>query len=191
MRKWFIVLLVSVVLFSFGPVNSVLGSEGRPEPLPKLSLLIPENQDHLEYLGITGTSGDSFDVEDINADILLIELFSMYCPFCQEEAPNVNELYEKMQNLPADGPQVKIIGLGAGNTLFEVNHFKSVYDVRFPLFPDEDLSMYKSLEGAGTPGFIGVKMNTEQGAVIVLRQSGGFNTADEFLKRLLTSAGKD
>ena len=191
MSRFLGVFLGIFFVMNFGLIAGGHTAEVSEEPVPKLVFTIPENQAHTKYLGIEGNPGESFAVNDIKADILLIELFSMYCPFCQEEAPLVNELYELMQSLPADGPQVKIIGIGAGNSDIEVNHFRTTYDVEFPLFPDKDLSMYKSLSGAGTPGFIGMKNDSEKGFVIVFRQSGGFYSKEDFLEQLLARASKE
>ena len=160
-------------------------------PAPELVFKVPEQQAHADYLGITINNGESFKMTDINADILLIELFSMYCPFCQEEAPLINELYELMRSLPDDGPKVKLIGIGAGNSEIEVNHFRTTFDVEFPLFPDKDLSKYKALSGEGTPGFIGLRKDAEQGFVIVFRQSGGFYSKEDFLEQLLARGSKE
>ena len=157
------------------------------ENLPDLELKVPDNDFYKRYLGLTGKVGENFTVADIQADILLIELFSMYCPYCQKEAPLVNELYEKMEEVSKGGPVVKLIGLGASNSQFEVEHFRDTYNVPFPLFPDKDMSMYKALAGSGTPGFIGCRLQEGGRATIVLRNSGGFNRADEFLKKLIDS----
>ncbi len=159
------------------------------EPLPELILTVPDNDFYKTYLGLTGKVGEKFTPADIQADILLIELFSMYCPYCQNEAPRVNELYEKMEDVSKKGIKVKIIGLGASNSQFEVEHFKETYNVPFPLFPDKDLSMYKALAGAGTPGFIGCRLKDGGAVTIVLRNSGGFDSADDFLKDLIKEAG--
>ena len=191
MRRILAVMLGMFIVMNLVIISGSHAAAVSEEPVPKLVFTIPENQAHRDYLGIEGNSGESFGVNDIKADVLLIELFSMYCPFCQEEAPLVNELYELMQSLPTDGPQVKIIGIGAGNSELEVNHFKSTYDVEFPLFPDKDLSMYKSLSGAGTPGFIGMKKDSARGFVIVFRQSGGFYSKEDFLEQLLARASKE
>ena len=64
------------------------------ELLPEFTLPLPEQAEHRAYLGIEDLKGDSFTVADIQADVVLIELFSMYCPYCQEEAPLINELYD-------------------------------------------------------------------------------------------------
>jgi len=180
-----------VLLLSMVSAVPAFGNEpaATPEMLPDLTLTVPENDTYKSYLGLTGKAGESFALTDIQADILLIELFSMYCPFCQNEAPIVNELYEKMEEVSQKGPVVKIIGLGASNTQFEVEHFKETYNVPFPLFPDQDMSMYKALGGEGTPGFIGCRMDNGGKATIVLRNSGGFYSADDFLKELLENSG--
>lgn len=159
------------------------------EFLPTLEFKVPEDQAQREYLGLTGYTKETFSVSDIDADILLIELFSMYCPYCQREAPNVNALYEKMQQVSANGPKIKIIGIGASNSNFEVEHFRSTYNVAFPLFPDQDMAMYKMLKGAGTPGFIGSRLKQGEAPVIVLRNSGGFYNPEDFLQELMEKSG--
>jgi thiol-disulfide isomerase/thioredoxin len=189
MKALVIFFFMSMATFLYGFGHPVCAQER--EILPDLTLKVPENKSHTDYLGLTGAPGSSFEVKSIDTDVLLIELFSMYCPFCQEEAPAVNELYERMQKLSESGKRVKIIGLGAGNSEFEVNHFKNTYDVDFPLFPDTDLSMYNALKGAGTPGFIGAVKDPGEGFVVILRQSGGFYSSEDFLKLLLEKAEKN
>lgn len=185
------IVFLSVVLSVVIPVTATC-AEVSPEtrdPLPVLQLTVPDNLTYQHYLGLKGAPGDSFKLSDIDADLLIIELFSMYCPYCQKEAPLVNELYEKMDELSTKGIFVKIIGLGASNSLFEVEHFRDTYNVPFPLFPDKDLAMYKALQGAGTPGFIGVNLRDSEGPTIILRNSGGFYSTDEFLKDLVDRSG--
>jgi len=159
------------------------------EPLPALSLTVPENEGFRKYLGLTGAAGDAFDIADIKADIVLIELFSMYCPYCQAEAPMINQLNDLALLMQEKGVRVRIVGLGASNTQFEVEYFRDTYDVQFPLFPDKNLQMYKDLKGEGTPGFVGCRLKEGEKPQIVLRQSGGFESPDSFLEQLLKSAG--
>ena len=161
------------------------------ETLPDIELNVPENQVYRDYLGLHDHSDATFHLSEVKADVLLIELFSMYCPYCQKEAPAVNRLYEKMQAISRAGMTVKMVGLGAGNSAFEVEHFRETYNIEFPLFPDPELVMYKSLQGAGTPGFIGCRLQTDQQPVIVLRNSGGFYSVDDFLQELLKKSGYD
>jgi thiol-disulfide isomerase/thioredoxin len=158
------------------------------ELLPDFSLPLPEESSYVEYLGIQDVAGDTFTIADIDADIVLIELFSMYCPFCQQEAPAVNELYELMKAKENSGPKVKIVGIGASNSPFEVDHFRKTFNVEFPLFPDQDMSIYTALAGAGTPGFIGIRFDDEKKGIIALRQSGGFYSAEDFLAELIDYA---
>ena len=158
--------------------------------LPDLPLTVPSDEDYRNYLGLSGPVGSRFSPADIKADILLIELFSMYCPYCQEEAPHVNELYQRMEEVAAKGIVVKIIGLGTANTQFEVEHFRDTYNVPFPLFSDLDSAMFKALAGKGTPTFVGGLLHGPEGKpIIVLRKAGAFYNAEHFLKELLEKSG--
>ena len=189
MYRWF---RGSVSLFSLTLllqlIFSVLPLWAQQEKLPDYTLSVPADQGHREYLGLTRENGE-FALSDIDADVLLIELFSMYCPYCQQEAPLINILYDKMNNVTENGTAVKIIGLGANNSDFEVNHFRTTFDVQFPLFPDPDMTMYKGLKGEGTPGFIGSRKEADGSWTVVLRQSGGFYDPGDFLNELLEKSG--
>lgn len=181
----FLKLLCAVMLLGTVVSNSIAA-----EQLPDIELIVPEQQVDREYLGLTGASGEKFTLADIKADLLVVELFSMYCPFCQEEAPRVNELYERLQELEEHrGIVVRMIGLGASNSAYEVEHFKKTYQVKFPMFPDKDLSMYDKFKGGGTPEFIGCVLKPAGESLIVLRNSGGFDSAAEFMNELITKGG--
>lgn len=180
---------VFVIVFLVWPFAGYCAAAGETEQLPDFTLTVPDNDFYREYLGLAAAPGERFSPADIKADILLIELFSMYCPYCQKEAPLINELFEKMEELSSKGPVIKIIGLGASNSQFEVEHFRDTYNVPFPLFPDKDMSLYKALSGAGTPGFIGCRIKDGEKPVIVLRNSGGFYNSDDFLQELIKKSG--
>ena len=186
LRKLSFMILPLCVAGLYG-VTAAAAAQRTAELLPAFELEVPAEEKHRSYLGLEAESG-SFSVPDIDADIVLIELFSMYCPYCQKEAPLINELFESMNELPEGAPRVKIIGIGASNSEFEVGHFRSTYNVQFPLFPDQDMAIYKALSGAGTPGFIGVRLSGGGDPVIVLRQSGGFYSKEDFLAELIEFA---
>jgi thiol-disulfide isomerase/thioredoxin len=182
-----LVMLTLLVITVANPFNGGVLAE---EVMPVVSLTLPDKQSHIDYLGIDGSPGETFSIADIKTDILLIELFSMYCPYCQAEAPLVNELYDIANAQEEEkGIRIRLIGLGASNTQFEVDHFRDTYKVPFPLFPDKDLSMYKKFGGEGTPGFIACLFKEGEQPVIIVRQSGGFDTAEEFLALMLQRAG--
>ena len=187
MKNSILCFLVSVC-FSF--YSLAFAAESKDDStLPELMLVVPENETHRTYLGLTKDAGEQFSMTDIDADILVVELFSMYCPFCQKEAPLVNELHHLMNEGENKGLKIKIIGLGASNSQFEVEHFASTYGVNFPLFPDKDMSMYKALGGEGTPGFVAFKLKDSNPPVNVLRNSGGFYSAEDFLLEMIKNSG--
>lgn len=187
MKNIFLYFLVGCLL---GLSSVAISAESKDDStLPEIVLVTPEEDEHRKYLGLSTQPGEPFQIADIDADIIVIELFSMYCPFCQKEAPLVNELYELMKTNVKPGVRVKIIGLGASNSQFEVEHFGTTYGVLFPLFPDKDMSIYNALGGKGTPGFVGFKLNNTDQPVNVVRNSGGFYNAEDFLRDVIINSG--
>jgi peroxiredoxin len=155
--------------------------------LPDISIPVPPNEAERDYLGIKG--GKFFQIPRIKAAVVIIEIFSMYCPYCQREAPEVNRLYKLIEDDPALRGKIKLIGLGTGNTTFEVEVFKKNYGVPFPLFADEDFRFHEAFGEVRTPYFIGVKINADQSHQVFYSKLGGFGRAEEFLKLAVQLSG--
>jgi len=157
--------------------------------LPDIKLPIPKDSADKNYLGLGFFGFGSFKIPEIKAKLVIIEIFSMYCPYCQREAPNVNQLYAKIEQNPALKGKIKIIGIGAGNTSFEVGTFKKKYNVSFPLFADEDYVIHKTLGEVRTPYFIGVKINSDGSHQVIHSKLGNLEGVDQFLEMIVKLSG--
>jgi peroxiredoxin len=157
------------------------------ESLPSFKLPIPEDSRSQNYLGLSGTG--QFTVAQIQARVVIIQIFSMYCPVCQKEASRVNKLHRKIQKRKDLKDKIRMIGIGTGNTPFEVSFFQKKYEVPFPLFSDEDLSIHKILGELRTPYFIGVKINRDGSNEVFYSRLGQFRDVDSFLKRIVELSG--
>jgi thiol-disulfide isomerase/thioredoxin len=156
--------------------------------LPDIVLDAPKDAGDRVYLGLSWWSRP-FKIPAIKAQVVIIEIFSMYCPYCQAEAPKVNALYEKIEADPALKGRIKLIGIGVGNSAYEVNIFKTRYHILFPLFPDAAFTIHKQVGEVRTPYFIGVKINGDGSHRIFFSKLGAFDTADGFLKQMVQLSG--
>ena len=85
--------------------------------------------------------------------------------------------------------KVKLIGIGVGNSAYEVGYFKKVYNIPFPLFPDGDYKIHKKLGEVRTPYFIGIRMLPDGSYKVYYSKLGGGDSPDELMKRLLKDSG--
>jgi thiol-disulfide isomerase/thioredoxin len=175
----------------FLAVSSSIHAADKPpqkgESLPVINLPVPKSPAEKSYLGLTGVG--SFKIPQIKAKAVIIEIFSMYCPYCQKDAPGINELYTLIENDPDLKGKIKLLGIGAGNTPFEVGVYKKTYAVPFPLFPDQDFTIHKACGEVRTPYFIVVKINEDGSHLIVHSQLGEYPGAKPFLELVLKSSG--
>ena len=179
-----IILLFSTFVFSALAANK---PPEKGEVLPAINLPIPKNPEERNYLGLSGSG--LFKIPQIKAKAVIVEIFSMYCPFCQKDAPGVNELYRLIENNPDIKNKIKLIGIGAGNSPYEVEVYQKTYNVPFPLFPDKDFTIHKACGEVRTPYFMVVKINEDGTHQIVHAQLGGYPGAEPFLELVLKASG--
>ena len=184
------ILFAVMTIFFIGLTGAALAANKPPqkgEGLPVINLPVPKNPDEKTYLGLSGIG--FFKIPQIKTSAVIVEIFSMYCPYCQKDAPGVNELYRLIENNPDIKNKIKIIGIGAGNSSYEVEVFKKTYNVPFPLFPDKDFTIHKACGEVRTPYFIVVKINEDGTHQIVHTQLGGYPGAEPFLELVLKASG--
>jgi len=185
-RMTLLLMMVCGLLWSI-PVHAVAGPPKAGDALPDFHMAVPGDGGERNYLGLS--RGGSFRVPQIQARVVIIEIFSMYCPFCQKEAPNVNRLYRLIEENPNLRGKIKLIGIGAGNSSYEVNVFKTRYGVPFPLFPDGDYAIHGLLGSVRTPYFIALKINGDGTHRVIYSKLGAFESPDSFLRLIVKSAG--
>jgi peroxiredoxin len=128
-------------------------------------------------------------LDDSKTQVLIIQIFSMYCPYCQKDAPNMNRFFSLIENNPGLKGKIKILGIGVGNTQFEVDTFKKKYNVQFPLIPDADFTIHKIVGEVRTPYFIVVKLNGPQKKEVVYSKLGGHENVEAFLAEVVQLSG--
>lgn len=154
--------------------------------LPEMKIPVPQKDEEIKYLGIKEKG--TFKIPQIKAEMVIVEVFSMYCPFCQKEAPAVNQLYQAIAANQDLREKIKMVGIGAGNSIFEANTFKKHYSVPFPLLPDADYKIHDALGQPRTPYFLVVKLNPNGSHSILYSKVGAFGDPKDFLDLLLTKA---
>lgn len=162
-------------------------SQSKTIDFQTIELPMPQSEKDKTYLGLSGTG--HFRVGQIRAQVLIIEVFSFYCIHCQRVAPRMDEVFLEIQKRPGWRENVKMIGIGVGNSPYEVKSFKEKYQVPFPLFADQSMNACKALGVDATPTFIGVKGDEKGLREQFYFEEGEFQDASQFLEKVMKLAG--
>jgi thiol-disulfide isomerase/thioredoxin len=149
---------------------------------------VPENESNREYLGLCGKQ-ETTTLGRIGAEVLIVEIFSMYCPHCQKHAPKANELFHAIEGSDKYRGRIKLIGIGVGNSAFEVDIFRQKYAPPFPLFDDRTAAALGSLGGIRTPHYFVLRLRDGALRELVYSQSGGFTDTGAFLEEIARASG--
>ena len=149
--------------------------------LAKMRFPSPENLAAKKYLGLS--DAPEFSLGQIKAEYVLLEIFSMYCPICQKDAPHVNQLFELVQGDQNLKNRVKFLGIGTGNTPYEVEVFQKKFKIQFPMISDDNFGLQKiSSHDIRTPTFVVLRIKDKNQLEIVKTKVGEIKDSQEFFK---------
>lgn len=182
---------IALLILSLFLILADLNHASNPIPvkgnkLPPIHLPLPKESKERDYLGLGSRS--PFRISQIKAEVILIEIFSLYCPACIKMAPKIKELYETIESDPFLKNKIKIIGIGAGDSPREVKEFKRITEAPFPLFPDSDFTIHNALGEVRTPYFIAIKINPDRTLQVIYSEAGRFEVK-EILDLIRTVSG--
>jgi peroxiredoxin len=129
MRLHYLLLLLLVIF-----IHACATPGPQIESLPALSFNAPINVEGRKYLGLPADAM-VFSLDDIDARVVLVEVFQVQCFHCQDEAQNVNELFEQI-NQEGLYRRVKVMAIAYGNSSFETSLYARKYHVPFALIAD-------------------------------------------------------
>ena len=184
MKPILIAVLACLVGIGLPSATTASGPPAVGHPLPAIELPVPADAAQRQYLGLAAGE-KTFTIGRIRAQVVIIEIFSMYCPHCQREAPTVNDFFREIEADPKLKGKVKLIGIGAGNSLYEINFFRKKYAVPFPLFPDSKFDIHKKIGEVRTPYFMAVKIAPDGSQSVFFSRLGGAQDAGILLKDLM------
>lgn len=118
-----------------------------------LNLPAPTSKHAQSALGLSADK-THFKLGDLEADLLVIMVFDMYCHVCHQSSENMQAVADSLLKSPKV-QSVCILGLGRGDTDFEVQTFVKKLGLKFPGIPDRDKSVTDALGVRTTPsGFL-------------------------------------
>jgi peroxiredoxin len=112
-----------------------------------------------------------------------------YCPYCQREAPALNQLYRAIQEDPGLKDRMKLFGLAADNTYFETELYRDRYEVPFHLVPDPELRVAQILGEVRTPHFLVLRLEPGGPGRVVLSTMGHLGEPEAFLEQAARAGG--
>jgi thiol-disulfide isomerase/thioredoxin len=171
--------ILGLILFNSGTA-ALAGALSPGNPWAEILLPTPAEAPIRQYLGLP--DNEHFTVSQIAAEAVIVQVYSMYCPHCQREAPHVNELYALIVKQAGLHRRLKLIGVGIGNSKYGVDFYRETYGVKFPLFPDGKFKIHKQLSETRTPHFFVLKPAGSGQVEVVYDLVGGFTSPEKFLE---------
>lgn len=144
-----------------------------------IRLPVPARDRDRHYLGLS--KGETFALEQIDADLIVVQVYSMYCPICQREAERVNTLFDQIIGNTKIAAKTRVLGIGVGNSAYEVDFYRSTYNVLFPLFADGKYKLHQLLGEVGTPYFYLLQRDRNGRLEQVYAKSGAFESIEGFM----------
>ncbi|MDA1068336.1 MAG: redoxin domain-containing protein [Verrucomicrobia bacterium] len=153
----------SLILFLIFSVASAVAAEGPHFP-------VTEARDNLPLRGISDDA-ETFTLSNVDASVVVLVVFDLYCPVCQKSAPNMKRLAESIQGLATEIP---VLGFGSGDTIFETQKFKDKFKLPFPCISDREKAVSAYYHVERTPSIIVLERSGDKGELSETYRNEGY-----------------
>ncbi len=179
--------IIFLIFFLFLPISPSQADLQVGQRFENLTFSTPLTAADRDYLGLERPG--EFTLKDIQAQYILLEIFSDSCPHCIVAAPAVNRLFRLIDSNPrlkgsGGKPAVlKMMGVGFYGRRAALEVWRIKHDVVFPLIPDPKAQVGQALDIPGTPTYV---VLDREGRVVFM-QAGEMGNPRRFLRKIVTS----
>lgn len=193
------VLTVACSLLSMSPAPCQAARPlGAGDLFPQIPMAPMAHDAARAYLGIK--KDQFFTLNDVRADMVLVEIMNTSCSSCRKQAAVYNELYSLIGAHPETRSKIKLMAIAVGNTDQEVQVFKDRFQVAFPMVGDPKYLFWDATGRTMTPLSLLVRQNPQGMAGVVAathlglqsRAASVFDELQQLLKQdpgVFTAAG--
>jgi thiol-disulfide isomerase/thioredoxin len=169
---------LAVIMVMSLAASPALPAEG-PAPgstIPPFQLKLPDSPEAGAYLGLKGVK--TFSLSQVKTKLLVADIFSVYCPVCQKNAPLVNQLFKIIQEDPNLNKNIKLLGISLEKEPSELTVYKQKFKVEFPLVLGPEQAIKKSFK------FLPVLLVLDQNGKILMSHAGEMKSLKPILLEL-------
>ncbi len=159
------------------------------EQFPPLALNKQLTSDDLTYLGIiqnnvTPLPDKNISVQDIKAELIVVEFLNAHCVSCQAQVLLTNQVYKTIVQNDKMKDRVKIFGIAVGNNKNEVARFKQKKDIPFPMMPDPEFTSYDLIGYPGGTPFTLLIRKCSDKMIVALSHKGLYSSSEQLLTQI-------
>jgi hypothetical protein len=127
----------------------------------------------------------TISLNDLKADIVVVEMLNVHCHTCQLQMPVFNKLWDAIQADKVLKSKVAMIGITVGNNAEEIVAFHQEFQPRYPILADPFKAVYNSLsDPKGTPQTYLIRRDTGQKWFILYHHRGAVDSHDIYLEKI-------
>ena len=178
----FVMILVLSILTTAAESGEQVRIPRLGDPFPMLALPNELNEQERTYLGLGRQ--ETFSVNDVDEELLVVEFLNKYCFRCQVQAPVFMLVYNTIQADAYLVNNVKMIGIGAGNTRHQLEVFREETGIQFPLVPDADFVAYDAVGGPKTPFTLLLRKDKDGNRVVASAHRGVIYSDKGFVEEI-------
>ena len=174
-KLWLIGLSLTVVCCL--PLVSLAGIPANLD-LAKVTLIAPSSAEAKHYLGLREKR--TFPLSEIKAKFIVLGYYGIKCPYCHEQAPISNQVYDMIRRDPQLERDVRMLGVIVGSNPTDTAAYAKKYQIQYPMTNDPFMDIYRKLNKPKVP----LTLVLTNDGKILLSVTGVMRDPAEFVKKI-------